>query len=138
MSYAQNKPLAEYGDLNSMHHSDVQTAREAGERQLELDKAPAVLQSRLMLGGSYVIEWSKGDAAVPVECSGLWTGSTQAQKAIDTCMARLSAEAEEMEARADAEAEASRLKRGATKEEDEAAIALEVAPAKKTTRKKSA
>jgi hypothetical protein len=141
MSYAENKSLTEYGELNSQHHTDRQAEMEAGQRQNEMDKLPAFLTSRLLMGGSYIVEWSKGDAEVPSECQGLWTGVSQAQKAIDLCMARLTAEAaaqEEMEARADAEAEASRQERGVTKEEDEAALAEEVAPPKKTARKKSA
>lgn len=92
--HAQNKPLTEYGDLNSMHHSDTAAAKSAGDKQHEIESQPARLITRILLGGSYVIEWSYGDDPVPVECSGLWTGSTQAQAQIDRTMARLTADAE--------------------------------------------
>lgn len=109
MSYSENKSLQEYGDLNSMHHSDVQAERDAGSAQLALDNQPPFLEAHLLLGGSYVITWSRGNAEVPVECQGLWTGTSQANAAIQRCMARLTAEAaaaQEAELQADFEAAA--------------------------------
>lgn len=140
MSYSRNKSLEEYGDLNSEHHMDRQAAREAGERALELENQPAFLVAELKLGGSYVINWSKGSEEVPVECRGLFTGTSQAKQAISLCMKRLTEEAaaqSEMEENASAEAEASRQTRGVTKEEDEAYLAEEVeAPVEKEVVKK--
>lgn len=104
MPYAENKSLNEYGELASQHHTDVQMEKEAGERQLELENQPAFLQAILSIGGSYTIHWSKGDAEVPIECRGLFTGTTQANAAIEMCMKRLTVEAEaaaEKEAKAD-------------------------------------
>ena len=95
MSYAENKSLIEYGELNSMHHSDAQAEKEAGQRAYELEQQPAFLYSQLTIGGSYVILWSKGDAPVPGECQGLWTGAVQADNAIKHCMKRLAREAEQ-------------------------------------------
>lgn len=133
MSYAQNKSLIEYGELDSIHHSDAQAEQEAGKRQHELDNQPAFLAARLLLGGSYVIEWSRGDAAVPPECQGLWTGTTQADNAIKRCMARLVSEAA---AAAEAELEAD-FEAAAVKVEPEKEVITAKPKARRTSKPKT-
>lgn len=102
MSYAENKSLLEYGDLNSMHHRDVQMEKEAGEEQKRLDEMPAFLLVDQHLGGSYFIKWSKGDAEVPKECLGLFTGTSQANRAIETANFRMKQEAKQRALEAEA------------------------------------
>lgn len=123
MPHAQNKPLSEYGDLNSVHHVDAHAAKKIGEAELAAENAPASLVVIHGVGGSYSIEWSKGEEELPMECHGLFTGRTQALHAIDKAKARLKEEAKVAEAEAQAAATkakaASRKRSAPAKEADE-------------------
>ena len=167
MAYAENKSLTEYGDLKSEHHIDKQVREEEERRRQEELQQPPRMVVVDGPGNLYRVKWTHGDMELPFEVHGDWNHKGKATEAIRGAEARLrndaktarileeaaAAEAAEheaevaaeqerlqqeaMEAMADAEAEASRQERGVTKEEDEAALAAEVAKPKAPARKKA-
>lgn len=144
---AVNKPLVEYGDLNSEHHSEKHK-RDLERQQLEaMREEPPKLVVREGPGNLYEIAWTYGDMPVPYECWGHWNHKGKASEQIRGAMARLRNEANNkaredeltrMEEKLQAEIAAEKQRLA---EEDAALVAREKAaeqPAlKKQTRKKA-
>jgi len=93
MPYAQNKPLEEYGDLASQHHSDVQMDAEQRAVQAALEDEPPRLVIYNGPGNLYRIKWTHGDEPLPTMCAGDWNHKGKAQEAIDGAIARLKMDA---------------------------------------------
>ena len=91
---SQNKPLSEYGDLNSVHHIDRQKAEQEQKAAKEGEDTPARLVVREHVGNLYEVVWTHGDLPVPFECHGQWNHKGKATDAIKGAMARLQKEAE--------------------------------------------
>lgn len=83
-----NKPLNEYGDLASQHHTD----RQREESRVVPD---ATEEPKLWVvdgpGNLVKIEWSQGKEPIPFTCEGSWNHKGKAQEAIDGANARINA-----------------------------------------------
>jgi hypothetical protein len=84
--HAQNKPLIEYGDLESVHHVDKHLAD--SETVVE-DGTPPKLSIVSGPGNLSLIEWNKGNAPVPQICAGFWNHKAKAQDAINAANAEI-------------------------------------------------
>lgn len=85
----QNKPLTEYGDLQSEHHALKHEAEKAARREAELHDEPPKLMVKEGPGNLYKVEWSYGNAPVPFECHGHWNHGGKARDAIKGAEARM-------------------------------------------------
>jgi len=99
---AQNKPLTEYGDSQSVHHMD-----KVREEAPELIDEPPRLVVASGPGNLSVIKWTSGDAPIPQMCAGSWNHKGKAQEAINGAVVILKAEGDAVKM---AEIEAERVR----------------------------
>ena len=90
----QNKPLSEYGDLQSVHHMDKQSAADAEAAEALLQEEPAKLVVVNGPGNLYNVEWTKGDFEIPFSCRGSWNHKGKASEAIEGAIYELRAQAD--------------------------------------------
>ena len=144
--HSVNKPLIEYGDLQSVHHRDRHSQELAAMEEVRREEQPAALIVIHGIGGSYTVGWNKpGQGDLPRECDGLFTGKKQAQDAIQSALSRLANEVRQK--RAAQANEVTKAKAAARKAEEQELALPEVEPedsgvvaepkvsTKKTTRK---
>ena len=84
----QNKPLSEYGDLASQHHTDRQREEAAPAPDSTEDPKLVIRDGP---GNLSRIVWSQGNVPIPFSCEGAWNHKGKAQEAIDGANAKLRA-----------------------------------------------
>ena len=89
----ENKPLIEYGDLNSQHHHMVHEEEEEQKRMALINEQPPRLWIVDGPGNLYMVKWTHTFTEIPLECQGAWNHKGKAMDAINGAMARIANEA---------------------------------------------